>query len=204
MSERDEFEALKPCPFCGGQVELERATDTRSEIYGVRKWWGVVCRNTSNLGGTCCIQQIPSASEEAAIERWNRRAPQAVPDGWKLVPAVATPEWVEACIKTGASIDTFEEMIADILTAAPQASQEPEKALTDVDIVNIAREHLHTVDGHNIMFHLRHAGHDAIIAFTRAILAASQPFPKLFGFDVMVDDILPEGTMELRYQKYQD
>ncbi|MCA8389208.1 Lar family restriction alleviation protein [Burkholderia multivorans] len=66
---------LKPCPFCGGTVELERARDTTIEKYGTRKWWGVVCRNTTNLGGTCAIEQRPSASPEAAIERWNRRAP---------------------------------------------------------------------------------------------------------------------------------
>ena len=66
---------LKPCPFCGGPVELESAPSTRSEVYGKRDWWGVVCRNTINLGGTCAIYQIPSASKEAAIERWNRRTP---------------------------------------------------------------------------------------------------------------------------------
>lgn len=65
---------LKPCPFCGGPVELERAGKTRSMIRGEREWWGVVCRNTLNRGGTCAIQQIPSASKEAAIDRWNRRS----------------------------------------------------------------------------------------------------------------------------------
>ena len=59
---------LLPCPFCGGPVELEYTVNSRD-------WWGVKCRNTMNLGGTCAIQQIPSASKEAAIERWNRRAP---------------------------------------------------------------------------------------------------------------------------------
>lgn len=67
--------ALLPCPFCGGKVSLERAADTRSEAHGLRQWWGVKCRNTLNLGGTCAIEQTPSASPEAAIERWNRRAP---------------------------------------------------------------------------------------------------------------------------------
>jgi hypothetical protein len=71
-------EELKPCPFCGGAVHLERAYDTQDRIMGTRKWWGVVCRNTINLGGTCAIEQIPSASEKAAIERWNRRAPHDV------------------------------------------------------------------------------------------------------------------------------
>jgi hypothetical protein len=64
---------LLPCPFCGGAVKLEEAERTRDRMMGERRWWGVVCRNTTNLGGTCAIQQIPSASEDAAISRWNMR-----------------------------------------------------------------------------------------------------------------------------------
>lgn len=74
---------LLPCPFCGGSVEIEE-TDTTSS----RRWWGVVCRNTTSRGGTCAIQQRPSASIEAAVERWNRRVPaeqaaRALPAGDK-------------------------------------------------------------------------------------------------------------------------
>jgi hypothetical protein len=72
---------LLPCPFCGGPVALEEAGPTQDRIHGERRWWGVVCRNTMNRGGTCAIYQRPSASKEAAIERWNRRAPQAVAGG---------------------------------------------------------------------------------------------------------------------------
>ena len=64
---------LLPCPFCGGPVKLEEANTTRDRYMGKRRWWGVVCRNTSNLGGTCCMEQIPSASIEAAVGRWNMR-----------------------------------------------------------------------------------------------------------------------------------
>ena len=70
-------EQLLPCPFCGGPVYLERATTTFEQMHGERKWWGVVCRNTIGLGGTCAIEQCPSASKEAAIARWNRRAGNA-------------------------------------------------------------------------------------------------------------------------------
>lgn len=66
---------LLPCPFCGGAVELERTTGSFEKIHGQREWWGVKCRNTINVGGTCAIEQVPSASKEAAVERWNRRAP---------------------------------------------------------------------------------------------------------------------------------
>lgn len=64
-------EALKPCPFCGGTVTLEQPI----RGYGRGdEWWGVVCRNTINLGGTCAIEQMPSRTKEAAIARWNMRA----------------------------------------------------------------------------------------------------------------------------------
>ena len=65
---------LLPCPFCGGEVLIE-------ETVNIRNWYGVVCRNTINLGGTCAIQQVPSASKEAAVERWNRRASPAGAQG---------------------------------------------------------------------------------------------------------------------------
>lgn len=70
---------LLPCPFCGGSVNLEQPAPTWSESHGQRNWWGVKCRNTENLGGTCCIEQVPSASKEAAITRWNRRAQPVQP-----------------------------------------------------------------------------------------------------------------------------
>jgi Lar family restriction alleviation protein len=57
---------LKPCPFCGGPVALETTIDGRT-------WFGVVCRNTTNLGGSCAVQIAPSATEQAAIKRWNTR-----------------------------------------------------------------------------------------------------------------------------------
>lgn len=64
---------LLPCPFCGGPVQLEEAHRTRDHYMGERRWWGVTCRNTTNHGGTCCMDQVPSASKEAAVNRWNMR-----------------------------------------------------------------------------------------------------------------------------------
>lgn len=71
---------LLPCPFCGGSVKLEQTTGEYERMFGRRQWWGVVCRNTMNLGGTCAIHQRPSASKDAAIARWNMRAPIKGPD----------------------------------------------------------------------------------------------------------------------------
>ncbi len=69
----DGLERLLPCPFCGGSVQLELTSESYNKEHGRRKFWGVVCRNTANLGGTCCMEQVPSASKEAAISRWNMR-----------------------------------------------------------------------------------------------------------------------------------
>jgi hypothetical protein len=63
---------LKPCPFCGGEVEIE----TTLRAYSCRDWYGIVCRNTKNLGGTCALQIAPQASPEVAAKRWNMRVPE--------------------------------------------------------------------------------------------------------------------------------
>jgi hypothetical protein len=65
---------LKPCPFCGGHVTLERAHQQYHNHFGLRQFWGIKCRNTMNLGGTCAVELIPTASPEAAAGRWNTRA----------------------------------------------------------------------------------------------------------------------------------
>ena len=61
---------LLPCPFCGGPVKLEKADVGRNP----KEWFGVVCRNTTNVGGSCCMQQVASRTKEAAIARWQARA----------------------------------------------------------------------------------------------------------------------------------
>ena len=63
-------EKLKPCPFCGGPVNLEKVC-LESGI-----WYGVICRNTGNHGWTCAMEQIPSRTADAAIARWSMRKPE--------------------------------------------------------------------------------------------------------------------------------
>ncbi len=64
---------LKSCPFCGGQVKLEMVCVERHKMFGLREFWGVVCRNKINHGFSCSIEQRPSASKESAVSRWNMR-----------------------------------------------------------------------------------------------------------------------------------
>lgn len=99
---------LKPCPFCGGAVELEQTINR--DQYGERPWWGVVCRNTGNVGGSCALQIRPSASEQAAIQRWNLRVLAAALEAEnaalreKLATAEARTVLTDEFTRVGASI----------------------------------------------------------------------------------------------------
>lgn len=78
---------LLPCPFCGGPVAMERTIDKR-------EWWGIVCRNTLNLGGSCAVSIRPSASKEAAAARWNRRAAMTAANGQaEQQPCLTREQW---------------------------------------------------------------------------------------------------------------
>jgi hypothetical protein len=82
---------LKPCPFCGVVPVIERCDDTMDSLYGPRKWWGIKCRSTLNRGGTCAVEIQPQASVEAAVARWNMRAPAAPWHDETLAPS--EPGW---------------------------------------------------------------------------------------------------------------
>ncbi len=95
---------LKACPFCGGPVKLEKADIGRSS----KEWFGVVCRNTKNVGGSCCMEQVASRTKEAAIARWNQRPPVAglaelTPKQWgDLYEAIANTNLSDEAIFTAA------------------------------------------------------------------------------------------------------
>ena len=61
------LDALKPCPFCGGEARLMR--NAKRKIYGKDEYrTGVVaCCNV-------CEARMFYGSEKLAIEAWNRRA----------------------------------------------------------------------------------------------------------------------------------
>jgi hypothetical protein len=70
---------LKPCPFCGDSVTLDRAPDAYDVATGYfTKRWAVRCEGrllSANEAhyALCGIQQTSSPSPEIAIERWNTR-----------------------------------------------------------------------------------------------------------------------------------
>ena len=62
---------LKPCPFCGGKAELYHDTKHGSlSVYS-----HVVCTNRKcGVSGAWIIESTRYASDDRAIEAWNRRA----------------------------------------------------------------------------------------------------------------------------------
>ena len=60
---------LKPCPFCGGEVELCHGT----VIEGEPKYFDVSCKDIHCRGFTWVCHKT---TEEKAIEAWNTRTPK--------------------------------------------------------------------------------------------------------------------------------
>lgn len=88
---------LLPCPFCGGSVRMEEVR-LKSGI-----WHGIICRNTSNRGGSCAYECHPSRTPEAAAARWNMRSgytavdmATAAADGFRD-GAASKPEPCDGC-----------------------------------------------------------------------------------------------------------
>lgn len=85
-------ETLAPCPFCGGEAELERSNE-RFE-YGTGgpnsvMEWGYYVYCTKCSAGIAAVDVPPPSPEEAA-EEWNRRVESA--DHAALVARIAELE----------------------------------------------------------------------------------------------------------------
>ena len=79
--------SLKPCPFCGGEAELERDNDHHGEWFnlGCARNWHRVGPDQACPGGYIWYTAGPEEEAEA-IAAWNRRATD---------PAVAAVEFVK-------------------------------------------------------------------------------------------------------------
>ena len=63
-------ESLKPCPFCGGEAELQYGGNGSREAAGMSF---VRCKGCGAIGQKFEVCRRYS-SDEKAIEAWNRRA----------------------------------------------------------------------------------------------------------------------------------
>lgn len=93
---------LLPCPFCGGQAELERS-EQRFE-YGTGgpnsvMEWGYYVYCTKCSAGTAAVDVPPPSPEEATAE-WNRRTyDRGILEALSFAKSVilSGEEWTETC-----------------------------------------------------------------------------------------------------------
>lgn len=63
---------LKPCPFCGNDMNFQYQIDPEDTIYPINKehtLWNLVCAFTN---GGCDVSMLGS-SPQVCIDKWNRR-----------------------------------------------------------------------------------------------------------------------------------
>lgn len=65
---------IKPCPFCGGEAELDTRLHYRDLRHGVvERAVSVYCRQCS-AEITVCVPDVPDITGEQVIEMWNKRS----------------------------------------------------------------------------------------------------------------------------------
>jgi len=65
---------LKPCPFCGGQAELDSQQSFREFVSGkISRSVAVYCTKCS-AEISVCIPDVPDVQPEQLADMWNQRA----------------------------------------------------------------------------------------------------------------------------------
>lgn len=83
-------ETMKPCPFCGGDAEMEETTGGGAVEYAPE--YRAACRRWR------CAEGVWTTVQAEAIAAWNRRAEPA--GEWVMAPREPTPEMVAAWCRT--------------------------------------------------------------------------------------------------------
>lgn len=70
---------LKPCPFCGGQAELDSSVHFRAIASGeIERAVSVYCTDcTAEI--TICVPDVPDIQPDQVAEMWNTRAQKSEP-----------------------------------------------------------------------------------------------------------------------------
>ena len=64
---------LKPCPFCGGEAELDSNISFREFVSGeISRAVSVYCRSCS-AEITVCVPDVPDITPEQVADMWNSR-----------------------------------------------------------------------------------------------------------------------------------
>lgn len=66
---------LKPCPFCGNKAEITNmigeTEDFETGEMIIKRWKRCVCINVACIAS---LYNVPNVSEDAAVNRWNKRS----------------------------------------------------------------------------------------------------------------------------------
>lgn len=193
-------EKLEKCPFCGGEAMPAEVEQIEHSGWVGRIECGTCdavfstqySANSPGKAGNEVIEawnrralesRASNAGEAVADERAafegayasNLNA-QSIAERWGLKPYTVADI---AAMRVGDSYQEGHHVLNACWTlwqaraALATAQMWQKDGLTDQKIIEIARQHFHpVVAGQNIFSHTRHAGHDVVINFARAILAA--------------------------------
>jgi hypothetical protein len=95
------LDKMLPCPFCGGEAELDTAQGYRAINGHFGNRVVVYCRDCGADQGTC-IEDVPDIHPNEVIERWNKRsASDAQAERVRVLESALKPfaeaiEWEEA------------------------------------------------------------------------------------------------------------
>lgn len=68
----DDSDRLKPCPFCGGEAQIERATEVGENAYVV------ACQRPICMASSKVVVALMDDVTSLLIEAWNRRTPTVI------------------------------------------------------------------------------------------------------------------------------
>jgi hypothetical protein len=142
MSEQKEGEALKPCPFCGGEAGISSHMDESIWSHNIVPWTKVECSECEIGTPYRCKGWEPTPEEE-----WNTRSPAAQKEGEAVPDGVQAPEPVREALTQLVAVlreyGTFPPNVVPALIAAEKAlaavlEDEPQPTLDGIEAVEAA------------------------------------------------------------------
>ena len=90
---------LKPCPFCGGDAELDTMQPYRNFVSGqIESAVAVFCRDCS-VQISVCVPDVPDITPEQVVEMWNRREDMALRNCQMLAARNRNEEWAKHILR---------------------------------------------------------------------------------------------------------
>lgn len=112
---------LKPCPFCGGEAELDEHQEYRNINTGERESAIAVYCATCGAQHSICRGDVPDVHPAEVIELWNRRATSPVAEAVTEAMVEAAVQAVRQYTRETLFIDEHRELVRAALKAAMEA-----------------------------------------------------------------------------------